>query len=69
MAEVKCTRDTAKTYVIAIINGAKYTSPILKQLANELKPAIEYINNLPEYNSIVDFVKKHIHILIISMEK
>ena len=58
MGEVKCSRDTAKTYVIAIINGAKYTSPILKQLANELIPAIEYINNLPEYNSIVDYVKK-----------
>ncbi len=49
MAEIKCSRDTAKTYVITIINGAKSTFPILKQLANELNSAIEYINNLPEY--------------------
>ena len=49
MKDEKCGRDTAKTLVIAIINGANYTSTTLKQLATELKPSIKYINNLPEY--------------------
>ncbi len=53
MKDEKCTRDTAKTYVIAIINGAKYTIATVKQLANELKPAIHHFNNLPEYSSIL----------------
>ena len=57
MKDEKCTRDTAKTLVIAIINGAKYTSPTLKQLANELKPTIDYVINLPEYKDILDYVK------------
>ena len=58
MKDEKCTRDTAKTYVIAIINGGKYSTPTLKTLANELKPAIEYINNLPKYASIAEFVNE-----------
>jgi hypothetical protein len=58
MNDEKCSRDIAKTLVIAIINGAKYTSPTLKSLSNQLKPVIEYVNSLPEYNDIVEFVKK-----------
>lgn len=58
MNDEKCDRDDAKTRVIAVINGAKYTSPTLKQLCKELKPAIQYINNLPEYSSIVEYVNK-----------
>ena len=54
----KCSRDIAKTFLIAIINGAKYSSTTLKTLANELKPAIEHISNLPEYASIAEFVNK-----------
>ena len=42
MNDEKCSRDTAKTYVIAIINGAKYSSRTLITLANELKPAIKW---------------------------
>ena len=57
MKDEKCSRDTAKTLVIAIINGAKYTSPTLKQLANEIKPTIDYVINLPEYKDILDYVK------------
>jgi P4 family phage/plasmid primase-like protien len=58
MKDEKCSRDTAKTLVIAIINGAKYSSTTLKGLANELKPAIEYINNLPAYAAIAEFVNQ-----------
>jgi hypothetical protein len=58
MKDEKCTRDTAKTLVIAIINGGKYSTPTLKTLANELKPAIEYINNIPKYASIAEFVNQ-----------
>ena len=50
----QCSRDTAKTLVIAIINGAKYSSPTRKSLSNQLKPMIEHINALPKYNYIVD---------------
>lgn len=58
MKDEKCSRDTAKTLTIAIINGGKYSSPTLKQLAKELKSPIEYINNLPTFASIAEFVKK-----------
>ena len=53
----KCSRDTAKTYVIAVINGAKYASSTLKKLYEELKPIINHVINLPEYKDILDFVK------------
>ena len=59
MNDEKCSRDAAKTLVIAIINGANYSSATLKQLANELKPIINYINNLSEYSSIAKFVNKN----------
>ena len=58
MKENKCSRDEAKTKVIAIINGGKYQTPTLKQFATELKPAINHINNLPEYISIAEYVHK-----------
>ena len=59
MNDEKCSRDAAKTLVIAIINGANYSSATLKQLANELKPIIKHINNLSEYSSIAKFVNKN----------
>ena len=57
MKDEKCSRDTAKTLVIAIINGGKYTSPTLKQLATEIQPTINHVINLPEYKDILDYVK------------
>jgi hypothetical protein len=57
MKDEKCSRDTAKTYVIAVINGAKYATSTLKKLYEELKPIINHIINLPEYKDIYDFVK------------
>lgn len=57
MNDEKCSRDTAKTLVIAIINGAKYKSTTLKKLADEIKPIIKHIILLPEYKDIYDFVK------------
>ncbi len=55
----KCERDDAKTFVIAIINGSeKYKSPTLLKLSKEIKLALKFINNLPEYASISEFVKK-----------
>jgi hypothetical protein len=44
------------TLAIAVINGGKHSSATLKALANELKPAIEDINNLSEYTCIAAFV-------------
>jgi hypothetical protein len=58
MKEEKCDRDDAKTLVIAVINGGTYKTPTLLKLANELKPALKHINNLPEYASISEFVMK-----------
>ena len=57
MNEEKCSRDTAKTFVISIINGAKYNSATLKRLSSEISPAIDYIIDLPEYKEIFDYVK------------
>ncbi len=57
MKDEKCSRDTAKTFVIAIINGAKYTSQTLKQLANEIQTTINHVINLPEYKNILDYVE------------
>jgi hypothetical protein len=56
--EEKCNRDTAKTLVIATINGKKYKSKTLINLANELKPIINYISNLDEFKDIKDYVQK-----------
>ena len=39
-------------------NGGSYKSLTLLKLENELKPALKFINNLPEYASISEFVKK-----------
>ena len=57
MNDEKCTRDTAKTYVIAVINGCKYSSKTLKKLYEELKPIVEHIIKLPDYKDILDYVK------------
>lgn len=58
MNDEKCSRDIAKTMVISVINGAKYSSPILKALYNELKPSITFLNELDEYKYIKDYVLK-----------
>jgi hypothetical protein len=57
MKEEKCNRDNAKTKVIATINGKKYKSNFLIKFANELKPIINHINNLDEFNDIKSFVQ------------
>jgi hypothetical protein len=57
--EEKCSRDKAKTKVIAVINGAIYKSNTLKNLAIELSPIIKHIINLPEYISILADVRTH----------
>ena len=57
MNDEKCTRDIAKTYVIAVINGCKYSSKTLKKLYEELKPIVEHIIKLPDYKDILDYVK------------
>ena len=56
MKDEKCSRDTAKTLTIAIINGGDYKTPTLLKLANELKPIINHIIKLPEYKDIYDYV-------------
>ena len=58
MKEEKCNRSTAKTKVIATINGKKYKSKTLVKLADELKPIINEICVLDEYKEIKDFVEK-----------
>ena len=58
MNEEKCKRDTAKTSVISVINGAFYQTPTLQALYSELTPITEYIVNLPEYAEILEHTKK-----------
>jgi P4 family phage/plasmid primase-like protien len=58
MKEEDCSRDSAKTRVIAVINGCSYKSNTLNKLHNEIKPFIDHINNLPEYKEIKDYVEK-----------
>lgn len=57
MEEEQCSRDKAKTKVIAIINGSsKYTGLKLKALDKELKPLIASIAIKKEYKTIYDDV-------------
>lgn len=56
MKEEKCNRDNAKTMVISTINGKKYKSKILSNLAIELKPFLTHIINLDEYTDIKNYV-------------
>lgn len=58
MKEEPCSRSTAKTLVIATINGKKYKTKTLVNLANELKPIITKICDLEEYKEIKDFVEQ-----------
>jgi len=58
MKEEKCNRSTAKTLVIATINGKKYKSKTLVKLAVELEPIIKHIINLEEYKEIKDYVEE-----------
>lgn len=58
MSEAKCSRDEAKTKVIAIINGGYDLCPILVALYDELKPLTTEICNLPEYIDIHNYCKK-----------
>ena len=45
MNDEKRTRDTAKTYVKAVINGFKFGSKLLKKLYEELKTIIKHLFN------------------------
>jgi P4 family phage/plasmid primase-like protien len=58
MKEDKCNRSTAKTKVIATINGKKYKSKTLMKLADELEPIIKHIINLDEYKDIKEYVEE-----------
>jgi len=56
----KYSRDTAKTMVIALINGNKYNqNSILNTLLEQIQPCIDYVINLPEYAEILSYVKEH----------
>lgn len=59
MEEEKITRDEAKTAVISVINGGKYKTKTLKQLADELRPCINNVIELPEYKNIYEYCKKN----------
>lgn len=59
MKEEPCSRSTAKTLVIATINGKKYKTKTLVNFANELKPIINHICNLDEYKDIKSFVEEN----------
>ena len=50
--EEACSRDDAKTAVISVINGGKFKTATLMQLADELKPCINKVIKLPEYKEI-----------------
>lgn len=55
----KLSRDTAKTMVIALINGAKYQqNSILNKLLEQIQPCIDHVINLPEYAEILNYVKE-----------
>ena len=56
--EEACSRDEAKTAVISVINGGKFKTPTLMQLADELKPCINKVIKLPEYKEIYDHCKR-----------
>ena len=59
MEEEGINRDDAKTAVISVINGGKYKTPTLKQLADELKPCINKVIELPEYQDIYNYCKNN----------
>ena len=54
MKDEKWSRDTAKSLVVAIINGAKYTSPTPRHWN---WPTIEHMFSLSEYKDTLDYVK------------
>jgi hypothetical protein len=58
MKEEKCNRDNAKTMVITTLNGKKYKSKILSNLATELKPSLNHIINLDEYKDTKKYVEE-----------
>jgi hypothetical protein len=58
MKEEKCNRDNAKNMVISTINGKKYKSKILSNLATELKPSLNHIINLDEYKDTKKYVEQ-----------
>jgi len=56
--EEACSRDDAKTAVISVINGGKFKTATLMQLADELKPCINKVIKLPQYKEIYDHCKR-----------
>jgi hypothetical protein len=59
LKKVSKDRDTAKTMVIATINGAKYKKNlVLVELYKQIKPCIQHVINLPEYGYILEHVQK-----------
>ena len=59
LKKVNDNRDTAKTDVIALINGGFFPdNKILVDFEKELKPSIDIIINKPEYKLILDYVKR-----------
>tara|TARA_R110000772_G_scaffold238735_3_gene350736 strand:+ start:844 stop:3189 length:2346 start_codon:yes stop_codon:yes gene_type:complete len=58
MEEEKCTRDEAKTCVIACINGGKFKTNTLKKLVDEITPCINHVIELEEYKDIYNYCRK-----------
>lgn len=58
MEEENCSRDEAKTCVIACINGGKFKTNTLKQLIDELKPCINHVIQLDQYKDIYNHCRK-----------
>ena len=57
--ELNTNRDDAKSMVIAVINGGSHrNSPNLIEFQNQINPFIDIILNLPEYEDILQSVKK-----------
>ena len=58
LKKVSVNRDTAKTDVIALINGGVFPdNKVLVDFEKDIKPGINTIINKPEYKPILDFVK------------
>lgn len=58
MEEENCSRDEAKTCVIACINGGKFKTNTLKELIDELKPCINHVIQLDQYKDIYNYCRK-----------